>query len=93
MPIIHAFCLNCFSLPLKKILVTQKGQKNWKSKIFSSKAKIIKFCVIIISLRCFRVSLHSIVAWMPGNSSLQTGTMLDQVVILVTATGFKPTTT
>ena len=34
-------------------------------------------CVFIMSHTCFRVNLHSVVAWMSRNSLLETGTITE----------------
>ena len=50
----------------------------------------IWLCVLIMSHMHFRVNLHSVVAWMPRNSLLETCAISEVQVI---TTGYKPTTT
>ena len=55
-----------------------------------SNDKFYFWVYVIMSRTRFRVNVHSIVVWMSRNSLLETGAIAE---ILVTATGFEPTTT
>ena len=55
-----------------------------------SNDKFYFWVYVIMSCTRFRVNVHSIVVWMSRNSLLETGAIAE---ILVTATGFEPTTT
>ena len=62
----------------------------YKNEYFQNKNNSVSLYVIIMSRTCFRVNLHSIVAWMTKNSLLETDPISDAYV---TAMGFEPTTT